>query len=104
MMKANESDIGIKPYLYPGIFGRKINDIGLKEAVDMFETRTFGDPDSVKVNHKIYMRGIMKEFEKREPNPLRQKQLKIYLTELDRRRGTDYKKVFPQIAEWLENV
>ena len=104
MMKANESDIGIKPYLYPGIFGRKINDIGLKEAIDMFETRTFGDPDSVKVNHKIYMRGIMKEFEKREPNPLRQKQLKIYLTELDRRRGTDYKKVFPQIAEWLENV
>jgi len=50
------------------------------------------------------MRGIINEFEKREPSPLRQRQFKIYLKELDRRRGTDYTKVFPQIAEWLENV
>ena len=70
----------------------------------MFNTNSNGHPDSVKVNHKKFMEGNMAEFETREPNLIRQKQLKIYLTELDRRRGTDYKKVFPQIAEWLENV
>ena len=29
---------------------------------------------------------------------------KIYLKELDRRRGTDYTKVYPQIAEWLKEL
>ena len=50
------------------------------------------------------MRGIMNEFEKREPSIRRQKQFKIYLKELDRRRGTDYTKVYPQIAEWLKEL
>jgi hypothetical protein len=104
MMKANQYESGVKPYLYPGIFGRKINDIGLREAIDLFDTNTKGSPDSVKVKHKKFMEGNMTEFETREPNPIRQKQLKIYLKELDRRRGTDYTKAIPQIAEWLENV
>jgi hypothetical protein len=50
------------------------------------------------------MNGIAMEMEKAEPNITRQKQLKIYLEELDRRRGTDYKKLFPLVAEWLDNV
>ena len=50
------------------------------------------------------MEGNITEFENREPSVLRQKQLKIYLTELDRRRGTDYTKVYPQIAEWVKEL
>ena len=103
-MKAAQHEFGERPYLYPGIFGRKINDIGLKEAVELFDIKSHGYPDSVKANHKIYMRGIMNEFEKREPSILRQKQFKIYLKELDRRRGTDYTKVYPQIAEWIKEL
>ena len=104
MMKASTYNYGPRPYLYPGIFGRKINNIGLKEAVDLFDVNSYGYPDSVKVNYKNYMQGIINEFEKREPDLFRQKQFKIYLTELDRRRGTDYKKTFPTIAEWLDKV
>jgi wyosine [tRNA(Phe)-imidazoG37] synthetase (radical SAM superfamily) len=104
MMKAAQHDVGSKSYLYPGIFGRKINDIGLGEAIDLFDIKSYGSLDSVKANHKIYMRGIMNEFEKREPSIRRQKQFKIYLKELDRRRGTDYTKVYPQIAEWLKEL
>jgi organic radical activating enzyme len=104
MMKASTHNFGPRPYLYPGIFGRKINDIGLKEAVDLFDVNSHGYPDSVKLNHKNYMNGIMNEFENRQPDLFRQKQFKIYLTELDRRRGTDYKKTFPTIAEWLDKV
>lgn len=104
MMKASTNNYGPRPYLYPGIFGRKINDIGLKEAVDLFNINSYGYPDSVKVNYKNYMNGIINEFEQSQPDLLRQKQFKIYLTELDRRRGTDYKKTFPTIAEWLDKV
>ena len=104
MMKANQHDLGPRPYMYPGIFGRKINDIGLKEAVDLFDIKSHGYPDSVKVNYKTYMNGIINEFENREPSLIRQKQFKIYLKELDRRRGTDYTKVYPQIAEWLKEL
>ena len=104
MMKASTYNSGPRPYLYPGIFGKKVNDIGLKEAIEKFDINSYGHIDSVKLNHKNYMNGIMNEFENREPDVFRQKQFKIYLTELDRRRGTDYKKTFPTIAEWLDKV
>jgi organic radical activating enzyme len=104
MMKASTHNYGPRPYLYPGIFGRKVNDIGLKEAIEKFDIKSYGYIDSVKANYKNYMNGIINEFENREPDPFRQKQFKIYLTELDRRRGTDYKKTFPTIAEWLDKV
>lgn len=104
MMKASTKNFGPRPYLYPGIFGRKINDIGLREAVDLFDVNSHGYPDSVKVNYKQYMNGIIGEFEKQDPDLFRQKQLKIYLTELDRRRGTNYKTTFPVIAEWMDKI
>lgn len=104
MMKANQHEIGPREYLYPGIFGKKINQWGLREAVEMFDTTSQGYPDSVKQNYKTYMMGIMKEFEHREPSALRQKQFNIYLKELDRRRGTDWTKVYPQIYEEVKKI
>ena len=104
MMKANQYEMVPRPYMYPGIFGNKINDWGLREAVEMFDTNSHGFPDSVKSNYKIYMQGIMKEFEQRDPMPERQKQFKIYLDELDRRRNTDWKKVYPQIYEEIKKI
>ena len=64
--------------LLTGIFGKKINDWGLRQAIELFDTTSHGHPDSVKINYKEYMQGIMQEFDKREPSKLRQKQLKIY--------------------------
>jgi len=66
MMKANQYDMPLRPFLYPGIFGRVINDWGLKEAIELFDTNTKGYPDVVKTPYKNYMEGITKEFEKRE--------------------------------------
>jgi len=104
MMKANQHEMDPKPYMYPGIFGKKINDWGLREAIENFNTTTRGHPDSVKVNHKTYMLGIMEEFDKREPSPKRQRQWKIYLDELDRRRGTDWTKIYPQMYEEIKKI
>ena len=90
--------------LLTGIFGKKINDWGLRQAIELFDTTSHGHPDSVKINYKEYMQGIMQEFDKREPSKLRQKQLKIYLNELDRRRGTDWKKIYPQMWELVKDL
>ena len=40
MTKAANRNTGAQPYLYPGIFGSKINDWGLQEAVDLFDVNT----------------------------------------------------------------
>ncbi len=104
MMKANQHEFGPREYMYPGIFGAKINDWGLREAVEIFDTTSHGFPDSVKVAHQQFMKGNIIEFEKREPNSLRQKQFKIYLDELDRRRNTDWKAIYPQIYNELKDL
>jgi hypothetical protein len=104
MMKAAQYNVGEKAFLYPGIFGKIVNEWGLREAVELFDTNTNGYPDSVKVNYKNYMQGIITELELREPDLFRQKQLKIYFTELDRRRGTDFTKIYPQIWQKVKDL
>ena len=104
MMKANQHNHGPREYLYPGIFGNKINEWGLREAIELFDTTTDGYPDSVKVNYKEYMLGIVKEFDRRKPSLLRQKQFKIYMNELDRRRNTNWKEVYPQIWKLVKDL
>ena len=104
IMKANQYEIAPKQYMYPGIFGKKINEWGLVEAVGMFDTNSHGYPDSVKVRYKEYMRGIIKEFDQREPSLKRQRQFKIWLDELDRRRGTDWTKIYPQIFKVVKDL
>ena len=104
MMKANQHEFGPREYMYPGIFGAKINDWGLREAVEIFDTTSHGFPDSVKVAHQQFMKGNIIEFEKRDPNPVRQKQFKIYLDELDRRRNTEWKAIYPQIYNELKDL
>jgi organic radical activating enzyme len=104
MMKCNQRDLNPRPYMYPGIFGNRVLELGLQRAVDMFDPMASGYNNSVKEQYKEYMNGICREMSAVEPNIVRQKQYKIYIEELDRRRGTDYKKLFPSIAEWLETI
>lgn len=104
MMKCNQYNIGPRPYMYPGIFGNKVNRWGLQEAVELFDTNTNGYPDSVKQNHKKFMQGNITEFENREPDLKRMKQFKIYLDELDRRRNTNWMDVYPQIYKEFQDL
>ena len=77
MTKAANRNESFRGYLYPGIFGGAVNKWGLQEAVDLFDVNVNGHPDSVKVLHKEFMLGNMKEFDSVEPDLIRQKQLKI---------------------------
>ena len=104
MTKAANRDTSLQNYLYPGIFGSKINDWGLREAIDLFDVKTNGFPDSVKVNHKKFMEGNMIEFADQKLDLKRLKQFKIYLNELDRRRNTDWTKIYPQMWDIVKDL
>jgi hypothetical protein len=87
-----------RPYLNPTIFGKDIVPLGLQKAVDVFETHG----DVIKEAQLNNLIGIKTECEKSAPNLWDQKMLRGYIEELDRRRGLDYKKLFPEIATLLK--
>lgn len=94
-MKAGDH---MRPYLNPTIFGKDIVPLGLQKAVDIFETHG----DAIKEAQLNNLIGIKTECEKSAPNLWDQKMLRVYVEELDRRRGLDYKKLFPEIATLLK--
>jgi len=89
-MKAGDAG---RPYLNPTIFGKDILPLGIDLAIDVYDTN--GDP--IKEAQLNNLKGIRTECEKTEPDQLQQKLLRVYLQELDRRRGTNYEKLFPSI-------
>ena len=70
----------------------------------LFDVNSHGAPDSVKVNHKNFMNGYITEFTHATPDLKRMKMFKTYLTELDRRRNTDFTKLYPQIYQELKDL
>jgi len=87
-------------YLHPTIFGDEILNLGFTQALN--EYKTFDDPE--KTSYLDYFRGIEKELACSLPDINKQKQLKTYLVELDRRRNTDYTVIFPEIAKLLQDI
>ena len=96
-MKAGDA---LRPYLNPTIFGAKILTEGLEEACDAFNT--FGDP--IKDAQAKHLKGIAIECERTEPDEELQILLKLYLNEIDRRRGLDHEKLFPGIVKLFPKI
>jgi organic radical activating enzyme len=86
-----------RPYLNPTIFGKDIIPLGLDRAIEVYET----NGDVIKQAQLNNLKGIRTECANTEPDLQQQKLLKIYVDELDRRRGTDYRKLFPGIHKLL---
>lgn len=82
--------------MHPFAFGPELANYGFNQSVKLFDP--MGDPE--KLSYKEYFKGLEKEFASSSEDVHAQQQLKIFLTELDRRRGTDYTKTFPVIANW----
>jgi len=93
-MKAGDSH---RLFLHPTIFGEKILPLGLQRAIDIFET----NDDKIKTLQLENLKGIATECLNTQPDPTQQKLLKVYLKELDRRRGTDYTVLFPELEALL---
>jgi hypothetical protein len=97
MMKAGDAG---RPYLNPTIFGDKILDLGINQSIETFDTQN----DPIKIGYLNNLKGIAQECKKTEPDLYQQGLLKVYLKEIDRRRNTDYKKLFPTISTLLQNL
>ena len=85
--------------MHPSIFGPKILDWGYDEALDILSNMHIDDREQSISNTLEYFEGIKKSIEECQPNKKAQQDLHKYLTELDRRRGTDYRELFPIIYE-----
>ena len=90
-----------RDFLHPTIFGSKLMDMGFQKVLDMFG-EDLHDVD--KLSYLEYFKGIGEEIKSSTPSAHKQKKLKIYLEELDRRRNTDYKKTFPTLASLLADI
>ena len=95
-MKAGDAG---RPYLNPTIFGKDILPLGIDEAIEVYET----NGDAIKQAQLNNLKGIRTECADTEPDLLQQKLLKLYIKELDRRRNTDYTKLFPTIDKLLNS-
>lgn len=89
--------VGGKAFLHPTVLGKDVLDLGFTASVDSFKTHG----STEKANYLEYFKGIAAEIGQSSRNEHSASQLKTYLTELDRRRGTDYTATFPSIAKLL---
>jgi len=93
-----------KEWMHPSIFGPKILEWGYSEFINRLEEINIPGLDNRTIEPTVeYLRGIEKSIEQETPNKKAQKDLHRYLTELDRRRGTDYKTLFPIIYDTIHS-
>ena len=78
--------------LRPDIFGAGVFDADFERILSVMSTATDRD-----VNSRDHMAGIIQQIQSSPRDNLRIDDLKVYLTELDRRRGTSWPTLFP----WL---
>jgi hypothetical protein len=83
------------PEMVPDIFGPGVFDQDFERLLDAMRERNPSE-----VSAKEHMRGIIKQITTTPQNNERIADLKVYLTEIDRRRGTDWTQLFP----WLTNL
>jgi hypothetical protein len=81
-------------YMDPSILGPGVFDREFENVLSLM-------PDDVS---KQYMAGIFKAVQNSSKNPGEMLKLKTFLNEKDRRRGTNWKQVFPWLAKELEHV
>jgi hypothetical protein len=79
----------------PYIFSGSVFDLAFQQTIDLMPTDT-----EIQRNHKQLMEGIHSKSNMCQNDLIKINELKDYLTELDSRRGTNWKQTFP----WLEQI
>ena len=81
------------PQMVPDIFGSGVFDEDFKRILDAMPAVEEKDKSA-----REHMMGIIQQIEAGPRNPEMIEELKVYLTEMDRRRDTDWRTLFP----WLD--
>jgi hypothetical protein len=82
------------PELVPDIFGPGVFEQDFERLLAAMRERNPSE-----VSAKQHMRGIMQQITTTPQNNERIADLKVYLTEIDRRRGTDWTQLFPWLVD-----
>jgi hypothetical protein len=91
------STIGFnQDFLYPGIFGPGFFD---EEFESMYNAMSSGDK-----NVLSHLRGLQSTINAHQRDQTKIMQLGIYLNEMDRRRGTNWRDAFPWLVKEIDNV
>lgn len=85
-------------FMNPDIFGKGFFDEDFDKILQLMPNDSPFDASTLE-----YLSGLHKQISVAETKPERIADLKIFLTEIDRRRGTYYRKLFPWLAEIFEN-
>ena len=86
-------------FMNPDIFGKELFAQDLENIIQKMPDDTDFDSDI-----RNYFIGISKQIGSTKPNLYEIKKLKIFLEEIDRRRKTDYRVLFPWLAEIFEKI
>jgi hypothetical protein len=81
-------------YMKPDIFGPDVFRDDIERTLSIMP-----EDNEQQCNIKEHFRGIAAKIASRPKNPEAIENLKIYLTEMDRRRGTDWTALFPWLVD-----
>jgi hypothetical protein len=83
--------------MVPDIFGSGVFDADFERVLAVMPRDKPGSDSAIE-----HMQGIMRQIQAGPRNVRRINDLKVYLTEIDRRRGTNWQKLFPWLdQEWI---
>jgi hypothetical protein len=86
-------------FLYPGIFGSGFFSKDFDVILAKMPEETWQQKEA-----KKYMHGVQQQIDSCQRDQKKINQLSVFLTEMDRRRGTDWKQIFPWLVKEIENV
>ena len=82
------------PEMVPDIFGAGVFEEDFERILSVMR-----ESNPSEVNAKHHMEGIMKQITATPRDDYRIRGLRTYLTEIDRRRGTDWRQLFPWLVD-----
>lgn len=86
-------------FLHPDIFGKGFYDSEFQCIIDNMPDNTWQQKQA-----RMYMDGIQKQLSTTTRSPERIHQLGIFLDEIDRRRGLNWRNTFPWLEKEINNV
>jgi organic radical activating enzyme len=86
-------------FLHPGIFGKGFFEKDFDIIISKMPEDTWQQKEA-----KKYMQGICQQLDSYDRDQTKINRLSIFLTEMDRRRGTDWKITFPWLIKEVQDV
>ena len=86
-------------FLHPGIFGSGFFSADFGVIINKMPDSTWQQKEA-----KKYMRGIRQQIDSCDRDQEKINQLRVFLSEMDRRRGTDWRIVFPWLVKEIDDV